>query len=111
ENHSFDSIFAMSGIPGIKAATTADFNTYDGNSYYVTSGAPSSMPTDPPHEFPDVVNQLCGQDATYPSGGLYPAMNNSGFAYAYATSGDESTGTPSPSQIGDIMACFATPSQ
>jgi phospholipase C len=97
ENHSFDHIFAMSGIPGIRAATVADSNTYCGNKYFVTNGAPSSMTTDPGHEFADVVEQLYA--------------NNSGFASNYATSLSEDTGTPSPDRIGDIMACFHTEKQ
>ena len=58
ENHSFDHIFAMSGIPGIRAAMVADSNTYGGNTYFVKNGAPLSMTTDPGHEFDDVVEQL-----------------------------------------------------
>ncbi|HEX8393897.1 MAG TPA: alkaline phosphatase family protein [Longimicrobium sp.] len=110
ENHSFDNIFAMSGIPGITAATTSNSNTYNGNTYYVQSGAPLSMPTDPGHEFLDTVEQLSGAGAVYPSGGPYPAINNSGFVSNYATTTSE--GPVPPSQdIGDVMACFATPTQ
>ena len=97
ENHSFDHIFAMSGISGIRAATVADSNTYDGTTYFVKNGAPPSMTTDPGHEFDDVVEQL--------------HANNSGFACNYATSISEDTGTPSPDRIGDIMACFHTETQ
>lgn len=89
ENHSFDNIFARSGIPGIIAATTSDKNSYDNKDYYVSTGAPVSMPSDPGHEFPDVVEQLSGQGATYPSGGPYPTINNSGFVSNYATSTTE----------------------
>lgn len=110
ENHSFDNIFAMSGIEGITAATTSNFNSYNGTQYNVTSGAPLSMPTDPGHEFPDVVEQLAGEGATYPSGGPYPTINNEGFAANYATSTTEGP-APASQDIGDIMACFATPSQ
>jgi phospholipase C len=110
ENHSFDNVFAMSGIAGITAATTADCNAYRGTSYCVQSGAPLSMPTDPAHEFPDVVEQLSGAGATYPPGGPWPAIQNSGFASNYATSTTD--GPPPPaSAIGDVMACFATPVQ
>ena len=35
ENHSFDNMFAMSGIPGITAATTANSNSYNGETYHV----------------------------------------------------------------------------
>jgi phospholipase C len=107
ENHSFDNIFAMSGISGIKAATTSDSNSYDGTSYPVLTSAPPQMPTDPGHEFPDIVEQLCGQGAIYPRGGPYPTIDNSGFAASYATSTTEGPAPPADA-IGDIMACFDT---
>jgi phospholipase C len=40
ENHSFDNIFAMSGIPGIRAATTQASNWYCGKEYFVKNRAP-----------------------------------------------------------------------
>ena len=66
------------------------------------------MPTDPGHEFPDVVIQLTGQD--YPADGPYPPINNSGFVSNYAV---PTTDDPAPASgdIGKIMACFDTPSQ
>lgn len=97
ENHSFDHIFAMSGIPGIRAATTADSNKYYGQTYFVKDGAPASMTTDPGHEFADVAEQLFA--------------DNGGFAINYATSLSEDTGVPAKDHIGDIMACFHTPTQ
>lgn len=97
ENHSFDHVFAMSGIPSIAAATTADSNEYYGQTYHVRSGAPASMTTDPGHEFADVAQQLSG--------------GNAGFAINYATSRSETTGVPDKAKIGDIMACFDTPTQ
>ena len=69
------------------------------------------MPTDPGHEFLDVVEQLGGQGATYPrTGGPYPPIDNSGFAANYATSTTEGPAPPAP-DIGDVMACFATAAQ
>lgn len=110
ENHSFDNIFALSGIPGIYAATTSNSNSYNDITYPVEGGAPASMPSDPGHEFTDVVVQLAGWGATYPSGGPYPSINNSGFAANYATTTTE--GPPPPAAaIGDIMACFNTASE
>lgn len=111
ENHSFDNIFAMSGIPDITAATSSNSNSYNGETYYVQTSAPLSLTTDPGHEFPDIVEQLAGEGATYPSGGPYPSMDNSGFAANYATSKSEGTGLPLPQHIGDVMACFSTPTQ
>ena len=64
ENHSFDNIFAMSGLPCITAATTADLNKWTAepggptNTYHVRDGAPPFMTTDPAHEFRDVMEQL-----------------------------------------------------
>ncbi len=131
ENHSFDNVFAMSGIPGITAATTSNSNsiaTGQGTeTYNVQSSAQVPMPTDPGHEFLDVVEQLCGQsgeNAPYgqnapwppPTGQSYPSINNSGFAANYSTSTSEdpppSPPAPPPSQdIGEIMDCFATQTQ
>jgi phospholipase C len=110
ENHSFDNMFAMSGIPGIKSATVESSNKYNNIMYAVQPSAPLSMPTDPGHEFPDVVEQLAGVGASYTPGGAYPNIDNSGFAANYATSTSEGP-TPPPQDIGDIMACFATSSQ
>ena len=97
ENHSFDHIFAMSGIPGIQAATVHDSNSYvdpatgEPKTCYVQDGAPPSMTTDPGHEFEDVGQQLCG--CKFPSLPVnpYPAVTNSGFACSYATSISEDT--------------------
>ncbi len=108
ENHSFDNIFAFSGINGITVAGTTDCNSYNGNPYCVNSSAPPSMTTDPGHEFADIVNQLCGYQTTY-TPPTYPTINLSGFAATYANSSDESTGLPAAGAIGDIMACFTTP--
>ena len=58
------------------------------------------MPADPGHEFTNVLVQLCGAGATYPSGGKYPAINNTGFVASYAASG----GAANP---GEVMKCFA----
>ena len=109
ENHSFDNIFAMSGIQGIRVATVEDVNSYCGKNYHVEDDAPPFMTTDPGHEFKDVLEQLCGADAACKyKGGAYPAVSNSGFASSYATSISEDTGTPTKDHIGDIMACFDT---
>jgi phospholipase C len=87
ENHSFDNIFAMSGIQGIDVATVQDWNSYCGEKYLVQDGARPCMTTDPGHEFKDVLEQLCGADAACKyKGGAYPSVNNSGFASSYATS-------------------------
>lgn len=116
ENHSFDNMFALSGIPGIQAATSADTNSYDGTPYPVGGGAPSGMPTDPGHEFADVVEQLCGQGVTHTPWQPYNTpINNSGFVANYATTTSEITknnpSLPTASEYGDVMLCFDTPTQ
>jgi phospholipase C len=110
ENHSFDNMLALSGIPGIIAAKTSNSNSWNGNTYSVQGNAPADMPTDPGHEFTDVVEQLAGQGVSYPPHGQYPAINNSGFAANYATTTSEGP-TPPAAEIGDIMMCFDTQSQ
>jgi phospholipase C len=115
ENHPFDNIFALSGIPGIQHATTSNSNTHNGHTYQVASPAMSSMPTDPGHEFLDVLEQLCGQGVTHTPWTAYPPINNSGFVANYATSSTEITknnpNLPTPAQYGDIMQCFDTSKQ
>ncbi len=117
ENHSFDNIFAGSGITGLDIATQQDSNAYkDGDkkiTCYVKSPAPDSMPTDPGHEFQDVVEQLTGSPLNGPlSGGKYPSdLNNSGFVTNYATSDSEQTGLPPIGEFCDVMKVFDTPNQ
>jgi phospholipase C len=116
ENHSFDNLFACSGIPGINHATTNDANSYDGQSYPVVCTAPTSMPTDPGHDFPDVLEQLCGPGASMPPWQPYPQpITSSGFVANYATTQASITkdtpNLPTPGEYGDIMACFNTPAQ
>lgn len=108
ENHSFDNVFALTGLPGITAATAANSNAYGGKTYHVYSPMLSSMTTDPGHEFNDVLEQLAGQGASYPPGGPYPDVDMSGFAANYATSTTEGP-APAPADIGDIMACGYDP--
>lgn len=106
ENHSFDNILAMWKIPGVWAATTENSNSYNNQSYNVTTPAPQPMVADPGHEFTDVVEQLCGQGVTFQSGQPYPTINNSGFVANWATSTTEGPPSPPPAaHYGDIMAC------
>jgi phospholipase C len=107
ENHSFDQMLALSGIPGIDGATTANFNSYLGTQYRVQGQAPGSMPVDPGHEFADTLEQLAGAGHRYPKGGPYPRIDNSGFVSNYA--GALTKGPlPGPAPPGDIMKCFDT---
>jgi len=80
--------------------TGTEANSFNGSTYRVATGADYVMPADPGHEFNNVLEQLCGQGATYPSGGAYPAITNSGFVASYVASG----GGANP---GEVMKCFA----
>jgi phospholipase C len=60
------------------------------------------MPVDPPHEFPDVLTQLCGQGAVYPSGGAYPRIVNGGFVASYLGGGGDAAKDPA-----QILRCFS----
>ena len=100
ENHSFDNIFAMSGIDGIQAANSSNYNEYNGKQYYVESDAPAKMPSDPPHEFSDVQHQL-EKDGDVPNGG---------FVRSYATSTSDNR-TPPKTGLEDVMKCFDTKRQ
>lgn len=133
ENHSFDHLFAMSGIPGLRVATRSDHNSWippEGGprrTAHVTDRAPWTMSTDPGHEFEDVIEQLCGVRPCDPSsrhdpahaagstdcyaGGPYPDIDLCGFAENYAWSTSEGTGRPDTDRVGDIMACFDTSTQ
>lgn len=111
ENRSFDHMFGSSGIAGLNAPPAGTSNSYNGTDYPVTHPAPTSMTTDPGHEFPDVVEQLGGPGKKYPKGGPYPEITMTGFAANYATVSDESLPAPTQDHVGDIMMEFATPAQ
>jgi phospholipase C len=116
ENRSFDHMLGFSGIAGTDAETGkpttlngltgTESNGYRGQTYTVAPNAVDPMPVDPGHEFLDVLEQLCGTNATYPSAGPYPPINNSGFVgdYAHSPSPDEGN---APGDYGQILACFA----
>jgi phospholipase C len=101
ENRSLDHMLGFSGITGKDAVdgTTTKINGLTGNEtnsgLKVTQPADWSMPADPCHEFPCVVEQLCGAGANYPHGGPYPPINNSGFVSNYANNG----GASNPGEI------------
>ena len=94
ENRSFDHMLGFSGLTGTDAATGkatsldgltgAESNIFDNVTYDVSSPADFAMPVDPGHEFPDVLEQLAGVGAKYPSGGAYPPITNAGFVASYA---------------------------
>jgi len=94
-----DDLVQLRGMPGW--AQTANFNPKTGTSEFPSPGAPwkiyPPLPG-PGHEFDDVVEQLCGPNATYPRGGPYPPITSSGFVANYARNG---SGDP-----GLVMRCF-----
>jgi phospholipase C len=112
ENRSFDHLFGFSGLSGIDAASGAptiidgltgrESNSFDGKSYSVTKGADYAMPVDPGHEFPNVLDQLCGPGVRYVP--PYPSIDGSGFVDSY----DHSGGSANPAEV---MRCFDTPRQ
>lgn len=110
ENRSFDHLFALSGIPGIVAATSKNANAYNGTVYAFGDGAPGQMPSDPGHEFTDVLEQLCGAGVPCPKGQAYPPVDNSGFVSNYATTRSEGT-PPQPADVGYIMRGVDTRTQ
>jgi len=85
ENRSFDHMCALSGIPGIQAATSADMNSFDGVPYHFGGGAPQRMPSDPNHGFCEVVTQLAGKGTPCRPAIPYPQRTNAGFVADYAT--------------------------
>ncbi len=120
ENRSFDHMLAFSGIPGIVSASSFTSNTYKGVPYTVgPPGAPWTMPTDPGHEFADVVEQLCGEGFVHEPWTPFPtppvSVTNSGFVANYATSVSErapgSPSPPRPADVHDVMQCFDMPRQ
>src|SRR5690242_4410368 len=104
ENRSFDHMLGFSGITGsdatsgaptqIDGLTGAESNDYNGQRYAAAAPADYAMPVDPPHEFPDILLQLCGPGATYHSGGAYPPTVNSGFVSSYAAAGGAAAAAP-----------------
>jgi phospholipase C len=110
ENRSFDHMLGFSGLTGTDAETGkptqvngtsgAASNSWNGVTYPASTPAVDPMKVDPYHEFTDVLEQLCGASATYPPGGPYPPISNSGFVSNFAVEAK----SPSP---GDVMNCFA----
>jgi phospholipase C len=112
ENRSFDHMLGFSGITGTDASTGAptaidgltgeESNSYGGQTYKVARGAADTMPNGPGHNFEDALEQLCGEGATYASGGAYPTITNAGYVSNHARSHlDDANGA---------MRCF-TPDQ
>jgi phospholipase C len=109
ENRSYDHMLGYSPIEGPDAETgqhtaanrlsESETNTFAGTTYNVSHDAGYIVPADPNHEFPDVLTQLSGEGATYPAGGPYPAITNSGYAASYGS-------TFGQAKAGDAMKCY-----
>ncbi len=70
---------AETGEPtAVRGLSGSETNNYRGQSYPVTQQASDPMPVDPGHEFLDVLEQLCGADASYVPGAPYPPIMNGG---------------------------------
>lgn len=122
ENRSFDHMLGFSGITGTDAQTgqpttiqgltgsESNTNTVKGpqQTYTVSQPAPATVAVDPGHEFLDVLIQLSGPDAQYPSGGPYPPLNNSGFVDDYAQSPSSGEGNAPLADVGQVMQMFST---
>jgi len=113
ENRAFDHMLGFSGIIGTDPNTgqqrpidgASGANTFKGASFAPSVEADFKLSTpvdvDPGHEFANTVVALCGAGVTYPDGGIYPTIHNSGFIENYAAS----KGTP---QIPpNIMKCYS----
>jgi phospholipase C len=113
ENRSFDHLLGFSGLTGVDAVTGAPTqidapppgasNSWSGKSFPAGPPPVDPMTVDPYHEFPDVLEHLCGPGAAYRPGGPYPpinrTINNSGFVSNFAAAAKAS----SPA---DVMGCF-----
>jgi phospholipase C len=109
ENRAFDHMLGFSAIAGadavtglpttINGLTGSESNTFNGTSYFVRPGADRVMPIDPAHEFPDIVQQLCGEGVVFPHGGPYPPRHNTGFVASYVHGGG--------ADPVEIMKCYS----
>jgi phospholipase C len=109
ENRSFDHMLGVNPFTGIDAVTQKPTqinalppgvsNSWNGKNYPAGPPAVDPIKNDPYHEFEDVLEQLCGAGVTYPKGGPYPPINNSGFVSNFAVAAK----SPSP---GDVMKGF-----
>jgi phospholipase C len=105
----FSNLTGMDAVNGqstpIRGLTGKEANRHGDSSFEVVAGADETMPLDPGHEFPDVLEQLAGPGASYVAG-RYPPISNSGFVSDYVDSRTAGEGGAT-TNCGDIMKCFA----
>jgi phospholipase C len=99
ENRSFDHMLGFSGIPGIDglAGSESNVDAATGRVVRVSPDAPLALPTDPPHEYQNVMRQLCGAGGSYAKG-----VTLSGFVDSYR---DALAKAAHPYDPADIMRC------
>jgi phospholipase C len=70
ENRSFDHMLGFSGIPGIDGLSGNESNVdaATGRTVRVSADAALALTADPPHEYQNVVRQLCGAGGSYAKG-------------------------------------------
>ena len=114
ENRAFDHMLGFSAITGTDVNTgaqraiegAAGSNDFQGVPINPTTEADFKLnkppDVDPGHEFANTVVALCGAGVTYPPGGAYPAIHNSGFIANYAQSKDGPPADPTK-----IMKCYS----
>jgi phospholipase C len=112
ENRAFDHMLGFSGIAGTDAASGrptqinglagTETNTSNGQTIPVAPSAGFVMPSDPGHEFDNVLEQLCGPGAAY-APGAYPSIVNTGFVASYVSTGGHA-------RPDEIMKCFTSTS-
>lgn len=107
ENRSFDHMLGMSQLTGTDALTDQPTAAHgltdplpDGSIPPVPPEADYALMADPKHSFAATLQQLCGSRATYPSGGAYPAVNNSGFASSWTSA----YGSPPDGKVPTLSA-------
>lgn len=123
ENRSFDHMLGLSGISGIDGIYDAsgnikpscfNVNGISGRTVPASDSAPDPIEKDPPHEFCDVLMQLCGSTATS-MGGQYPIINNSGFIDSFSGNFGypgiqefqcQKIAHENPTNPDEIMQCF-----
>lgn len=118
ENRSFDHMLGAIPLKGVGpdgTVTVADvaapgsFVNADAqnNSYSNTTPAPLVMPSDPPHEYDDVVLQLLGANNDPPNNYNNIPINNSGFIKSYAPAAKGPHGDVLTSFLQGQVPCLA----